>query len=258
MLLGKAVDYKDSYDPTLLFPIKREQTVIFGADLWTGYELSWLEPHGKPCVAIFHLQVPADSPFLIESKSLKLYLNTLNQTRFASVDILKETLEQDISRSCGKKVKIWIVLPKDFQKLGMAPLKGICIDSQDISCGDYTCSPKFLKTGQEIVDETLTSDLLRSNCPVTGQPDWASVQISYRGKKICREGLLRYLVSFRKENEFHEMCVEKIFSDLTKYCMPQRLYVFARFTRRGGLEINPYRASHPSDLPDRLIRDIRQ
>jgi 7-cyano-7-deazaguanine reductase len=266
--LGKATAYVEEYCPDLLFPIprlaKREEIGVpaalpfFGADIWNAYELSWLNLRGKPQVALAVVTVPADSPNIIESKSFKLYLNSFNQTRLNDVDELKRRLIADLSQAAGSSVAVRIVLPDAFAHERVASLDGYCIDNLDIDVDTYQPAPSLLATLNEpMVEETLTSNLLKSNCLVTGQPDWASVQIRYRGRPIARDGLLKYLISFRRHNEFHEQCVERIFMDIQRQCRPEALSVYARYTRRGGLDINPFRTSFTQPAPGN-VRTARQ
>ncbi|WP_233840735.1 NADPH-dependent 7-cyano-7-deazaguanine reductase QueF [Dyella sp. 2HG41-7] len=266
--LGKHTAYADRYDPTLLFPIPRqakrdeigvrEPLPFQGVDIWNAYELSWLDMHGKPMVGVAEFHVPANSPNIIESKSFKLYLNGFAQEPLANVAALRALLQQDLTRVAGAVVNVTIRAPRVAQHT-FADLAGESIDELPVAIDDYG-PPKadylHANSDAEIVEETLVSDLLRSNCPVTGQPDWGSVQIAYRGAPIDREGLLRYLVSFRTHNEFHEQCVERIFVDVMKRCAPQRLSVYARYTRRGGLDINPFRSTDAA-LPGNS-RAVRQ
>jgi 7-cyano-7-deazaguanine reductase len=266
--LGKHTVYADRYDPSLLFPIPRQskrdeigvtQPLPFlGVDIWNAYELSWLDMHGKPIAAVAEFHVPASSPNIIESKSFKLYLNGFAQEPVANAAALSALLQQDLSRAAGAPVTVHIQAPRAAAHT-FADLEGELIDTLPVKIDDYG-PPKadYLRADQhaDVVEETLISDLLRSNCPVTGQPDWGSVQIRYQGVPIDREGLLRYLVSFRTHNEFHEQCVERIFMDVMKRCTPQRLSVYARYTRRGGLDINPFRSTD-KDLPAN-VRGARQ
>ena len=273
--LGKPVAYADQYDPGLLYPIaratKREEIGIagappfLGADLWTAYELSWLTPRGKPQVAIAHFAVPCETPNIIESKSLKLYLGSYNNTMFASADAVRDRLRADLSEAVWRgapapaTIGVKLLLPEVFDSEPIHELDGLNLDRMDIDCTQYTPSPELLTSAldEQPVSEVLTSNLLKSNCLVTGQPDWGSVQIRYTGPQIDQAGLLRYLVSFRNHNEFHEQCVERIFMDLWRRCKPSRLAVYARYTRRGGLDINPLRTSHPMALPAN-VRTARQ
>ncbi|OHX17153.1 NADPH-dependent 7-cyano-7-deazaguanine reductase QueF [Chromobacterium amazonense] len=267
--LGKTVSYQDQYDPSLLFPIarqtKREEIGVdeaalpfAGVDIWTGFELSWLNAKGKPQVGIATFRIPAASPRLIESKSFKLYLNSYNQTRMDSMDALAAQLARDLSEAAGAEVSVSILLPQAFAAEQVRELAGECLDDLDIAVDNYTPCPEVLKAdATEIVSETLCSNLLKSNCLVTGQPDWGSVSIRYTGPKIDREALLRYLIGFRQHNEFHEQCVERIFVDLLRACAPTQLTVYARYTRRGGLDINPWRSNFEA-APRDNVRTARQ
>lgn len=263
--LGREVAYPNGYDPSLLFSIPRAAgraaiglrgaVPFIGRDRWHAYELSWLDAHGKPCVATATFHVPCDSPSLIESKSLKLYLNSLNATRFNSAEAVRTRIATDLSTRAGADVSVEFGLPP-INMVG----EGESIDALDISIDDYgPPNPAYLSAqAKPAAEEVLTSALLKSNCPVTGQPDWASVTLRYRGAPIDREGLLRYLVSFRDHAEFHEQCVERIFNDVLTHCMPQWLVVQARYTRRGGLDINPLRSSPGAPIPPSIFRDLRQ
>jgi 7-cyano-7-deazaguanine reductase len=255
--LGKSTIYADRYDPSLLFPIPRagkraeigvaEPLPFLGVDIWNAYELSWLDPRGKPMVALAEFRVPAASPNIIESKSFKLYLNGFAQERIADADTLVTLLTRDLSAAAGDTVAVQLN-EANAAAFAVTDLDGHLLDDQDIDIDHYgPPRPDFLRVdaGIDLVDETMVSHLLRSNCPVTGQPDWGSVQIAYRGVPIDHAGLLRYLVSFRNHNEFHEQCVERIYVDLMQRCAPQQLSVHARYTRRGGLDINPFRSNTP-------------
>ncbi|MCQ1058515.1 NADPH-dependent 7-cyano-7-deazaguanine reductase QueF [Photobacterium sp. DNB23_23_1] len=262
LTLGQGTEYKDQYDASLLQPVPRSlnrddlalgETLPFtGYDIWTLYELSWLNSKGLPQVAIGEVRLPATSPNLIESKSFKLYLNSFNQTKFASWQEVADILQKDLTQCAGEDVDVTIQPISDFDDQPIANFFGECIDDQDIEITDYEFDASYLEgaASEEDVTEILHSHLLKSNCLITSQPDWGSVRISYTGKKIDREKLLRYLISFRNHNEFHEQCVERIFTDIMKYCKPELLTVYARYTRRGGLDINPYRTNMgktPSD-----------
>lgn len=267
--LGKPTEYRADYAPELLYPIprqlKRDELGIrpdalpfVGEDIWNAYELSWLNPKGKPVVALGTFRVPADSPNLIESKSLKLYLNSFNQTAFADQDAVEAILARDLSAVAGAPVRISLKQPSAYSPAQPGYPAGICLDELDISCDTYQPAPELLRTSDgPVVEETLYSHLLKSNCLVTGQPDWAMVVIRYRGRPLDRAGLLRYLVSFRGHHEFHEQCVERIYCDLSRRCTPEALRVHARYTRRGGLDINPCRSSGAFPLADN-IRAVRQ
>ena len=262
--LGHSVAYPSAYDAALLFPIPRAEArarlglddalPFVGVDLWNAYELSWLDPRGKPQVALAEVRVPATSPNLIESKSFKLYLNSFSQERMASTDALRATLISDLSAAAGAPASVSLIAPTSPQAFPVSVLPGELIDSVAIAIEHYgPPEPELLKAdAQESVEETLVSHLFRSNCPVTGQPDWASLQIAYAGPRIDRAALLRYLVSFRTHSDFHEACVERIFLDLRERCAPTKLSVYARFTRRGGLDINPFRALPGASMPDNL------
>ena len=267
--LGKPADYCDTYSPGLLFPIARQikrdeigivpgKLPFVGEDLWNAYELSWLNPRGKPVVALASFRVPADSPRLIESKSLKLYLNSCNQTRFDSVDVVRATFVRDLSEAAGAPVAVEILPLGAGPVRVIAPPPGESLDELDIDIDTYQPCPDFLSaaSGGEEVSETLYSHLLKSNCLVTGQPDWGCLVVRYTGPAIDRAGLLRYIVSFRKHNEFHEQCVERVFCDILQRCRPRELAVWARYTRRGGLDINPFRSTgaFPSPENDAEIR----
>ncbi|WP_426320801.1 NADPH-dependent 7-cyano-7-deazaguanine reductase QueF [Pseudoduganella sp. R-43] len=268
--LGKTSAYRTDYAPELLFPIPRQgkrdelgltgTLPFFGVDIWNGYELSWLNMRGKPQVAVARFTIPADSPNLIESKSFKLYLNSFNQTRLAGPDALKMLLQQDLSAAAGGSVHVTLTMQEDFQKLEMGELEGQLLDRLDIDVDNYSPQPETLKANfDELpVEETLVSHLLKSNCLVTGQPDWGSVQISYYGPQIDQESLLKYLIGFREHNEFHEQCVERIFTDILRQCKPQHLTVYARYTRRGGLDINPWRTNFSSAQRPSNLRNARQ
>jgi 7-cyano-7-deazaguanine reductase len=277
--LGKASAYVDQYDPSLLFPIARAGKRLeigiagappfLGADMWTAFELSWLNPRGKPQVALAHITVPCESLNIIESKSLKLYLNSFNNTRLSDVDEVRRRLRTDLAEAAWRtadgatpvagSVGVNILLPDQFDREPVHEQDGLSLDRLDIECTQYSPAPELLRTVPEDgpVTEVLSSNLLKSNCLVTGQPDWGSVQISYSGAQIDQEGLLKYLVSFRQHNEFHEQCVERIFMDIWMRCKPIKLAVYARYTRRGGLDINPFRTSYPQALPPN-IRSARQ
>jgi 7-cyano-7-deazaguanine reductase len=268
--LGKPTPYQTEYAPSLLFPIarqgKRDEIGVagtlpfFGVDIWNAYELSWLNLRGKPHVAMATITVPADSPNIIESKSLKLYLNSFNQTRLAGPEALLELLRADLSAGFGAPVQVSLVTPDMFSGLRMGELEGTLLDRLDVEIDDYTPDASLLRSNVEEagVQETLISHLLKSNCLVTGQPDWGSVQIRYVGPQIDQERLLRYLIGFRQHNEFHEQCVERIFMDILRQCRPQKLAVYARYTRRGGIDINPWRSNFTTGQRPPNLRNARQ
>ena len=267
--LGKSSAYADQYDASLLFAMprapKRAELGIdgtppfFGADMWTAFELSWLNLRGKPQLALVHITVPCESPNIIESKSFKLYLNSFNNTRFADARDVRERIRADIGAAVGAGIGIKTLGPELFDQEPVHEMDGLNLDRLDVECIHFSPAPEllFAEFDELPVTETLTSNLLKSNCLVTGQPDWASVQISYSGAQINQEGLLQYLVSFRNHHEFHEQCVERIFMDVWTRCKPIKLSVYARYTRRGGLDINPFRTSYPQGLPPN-VRTARQ
>ncbi len=268
--LGKKVEYAQEYDNRLLQGVPRSlsrdsitlpaQLPFHGTDIWNGYELSWLNAKGKPQVAILRCEVPITSPNLIESKSFKLYLNSLNQSRFSSINALTQVLEKDLSDCAGERVAVHVIPASQFDSIAFGQFSGTCIDELDIEVNDFAITPALLKPNTTaktdiICSETLVSHLLKSNCLITNQPDWGSILIKYTGPQISHEGLLRYLISFRQHNEFHEQCVERIYYDILQQCQPQQLTVYARYTRRGGLDINPFRSNFEAPYSDaRLAR----
>ncbi|MCD9572108.1 NADPH-dependent 7-cyano-7-deazaguanine reductase QueF [Pseudomonas protegens] len=266
--LGKSSEYVSTYTPSLLFPIPRAakwaelglsaDTLPYkGVDYWNCFELSWLLPSGKPVVAIGEFSIPADSPNIIESKSFKLYLNSLNQTPFDDRATLETTLRTDLSAAAGKPVGVRIRSLQEVEAEGVVALPGVCIDDLDISVDSYEHPrPELLRCdASRVVEESVHSHLLKSNCPVTSQPDWGSVVVQYRGAALDHASLLAYLVSFRQHSDFHEQCVERIFLDLQRLLKPERLTVYARYVRRGGLDINPYRSTETADFANhRLVR----
>lgn len=272
--LGHRVAYPAEYDPSLLFAIPRagnraalglaagSALPFHGADIWTAYELSWLNAKGKPQVAMAVFTVPADTPNLVESKSFKLYLNSFNQTRLGGLSDLRERLVHDLGAAAGAPVQVELIDPRDFARQAIAELEGVDLDALDVDIDTYEPAPELLRCAagsreDEIVEETLSSRLLKSNCPVTGQPDWASVQIHYRGRPVDHAALLKYIVSYRQHAGFHEHCVEQIHTDIMRACAPAELTVYARYTRRGGLDINPWR-SNASSAAVSGLRTARQ
>ena len=267
--LGKQVDYEFEYNPDLLQGVPRSlsrdtldlanSSLPFdGIDTWTGYELSWLNLKGKPNVAILECHVPITSENLIESKSFKLYLNSFNQTKFASAEDVRQVLQADLSACAGEPVEVKLILPEQFSSLQFQEFNGTLLDSLDVEIDQYSPNTQYLTVAKNEtgVQETLVSHLLKSNCLITSQPDWASIQIRYEGKAIEHEGLLKYLISFRQHNEFHEQCVERIYNDIMQHCQPDKLTVCARYTRRGGLDINPFRSNY--EAPYANHRQARQ
>lgn len=265
--LGQPTDYISTYTPELLYPIARSESranlglnggelPFFGVDVWTGYEISWLDESGKPAVALAEFRVPCESDYIVESKSFKLYLNSFNQTRFPGSQRVRELLAADLSRAAGSPVTVTLIPLAEREPAILGHPRGECIDALPVAIEHYHPQSTLLTVRTDQVEETLYSDLLKTNCPVTGQPDWASVQIGYRGRALNREGLLAYIVSFREHQDFHEHCVERIFLDILARCQPDHLSVYARYTRRGGLDINPFRSTDPRALPEpvRLLR----
>jgi 7-cyano-7-deazaguanine reductase len=270
--LGQSTQYPDHYDPSLLFQIPRSENRLklgikenqalpfVGVDIWNAFELSWLNPKGKPQIALAEFQIPADSPHMIESKSFKLYLNSLNNAHFADEQELRERLIADLSAAAGSKITTHVQTNEAIAKKGMQEMSGVLLDRLDIEIDPrIPADPSLLGVNEDFgpIEQCLVSHLLKSNCPVTCQPDWASVQIRYQGRPILEEGLLRYLIGFRQLGEFHEHCVETIFSDIKRECKPDKLSVYARYTRRGGLDINPFRTDHNAPWPDNT-RHARQ
>ena len=270
--LGQATPYPDQYDPSLLFPIARAENRLklnikphqplpfVGVDIWNAFELSWLNKKGKPQIALAEFQVPADSPNMIESKSFKLYLNSFNSARFEDEGEVRERLVTDLSAAAGSKITTRILPMEVIAKKGMQEMSGVLMDRLDIEVDPHLAAdPALLEVNESFgpIEQCLVSHLLKSNCPVTGQPDWASIQIRYQGRPILEEGLLRYLIGFRQLGEFHEHCVETIFCDIQRQCKPEKLSVYARYTRRGGLDINPFRTDHNAPWPENT-RHARQ
>lgn len=264
--LGESVVYPDSYRPDVLFAIARQsgrdaldaQFTFYGADVWTAYEISWLDLKGKPQVACGKFVIAASSDSIVESKSFKLYLNSFNQHRLESKAELEALLISDLSACTGCTVAVQLFTPDEWHALSIngEPL-GRCLDGLDVTPQQYHPSAELLRCDDtQKASEQLYSHLLRSRCPVTSQPDWASIIIDYSGPKIDEKALLLYLISFREHDDFHEHCVERIFHDLSQHCRPDSLTVSARYLRRGGLDINPWRSSDPSlILPNhRLLR----
>ncbi len=269
--LGQNQTFPEQYDPSVLFPIPRQHgrdalgivqpVPFYGEDIWNAYEVSWLNPKGKPLVALLELRVPAQSVNIVESKSLKLYLGSFNQTRMASPQQVAETLLLDIGKVTQGEIRVNLSSLDDSQHFNTQALPGRNIDHLDVEINDYGVNAQLLTGGastvsKTTVSETLNSHLLRSCCPVTGQPDWASVLVQYQGAKIDEAGLLKYLISFRQNQEFHEQCVERIYHDIQTHCQPNQLLIYARYTRRGGIDINPVRASEPVNIDN--WRTLRQ
>ncbi len=270
-VLGQATVYPERYDPSLLFAIARATGrdtlgtsasiyISAGIDVWHVFELSWLNNTGKPVVAIGRLTVPAHSPHLIESKSLKLYFNSLNFATFEDEHSVRVLVIKDLSKVAGAQVQFELLHVDDL--VTHLP-QGDCIDHLEMTSKAVPLEPHPILLSLDstsptvIVEEALYSNLLRSNCPVTGQPDWGTVFIRYQGAKFCHRSLLTYLISYRTHNGFHEQCVEQIFNDIWLNLKPKALAVHAQYTRRGGLDINPCRSSDPTWLP-KITRLARQ
>lgn len=263
--LGHKVSHPKSYEPDQLFAISRQNArselglaassrlPFYGEDVWNCYEVSWLTTTGMVQVAMASFRVPASSSFIVESKSVKLYLNGFNQSRFPSPEAVRKAMTTDLSRATGSTVEVELYLPGQFQPLAIHSPSGTCIDGVLNSADCYDVNPDFLHCTTETRSERLYSHLLRTRCPVTDQPDWATLFVDYSGPAIDHAGLLRYLISYREHNGFHENCVERIFTDLQQYCQPETLLVEARFTRRGGIDINPIRASFPVQSENRRL-----
>jgi 7-cyano-7-deazaguanine reductase len=265
--VGQTGPYPRNYAPDLLVPIARAENrarlglgaklPFHGVDTWNAYELSWLDDGGKPTAAVGEFVVPAESPRLVESKSLKLYLNSLNQTRFATLANVQQTIQTDLAAAAGSDVLVTLCPVVDLDVAPLDTLPGICLDALDLAISDYDVNPRLLRTTLNggVRAEALYTHLFKSNCPVTGQPDWASVLVRYRGPAMDHGGLLEYLVSYRNCTAFHEDCVERIFVDLQRHCRPEALTVYARYNRRGGLDINPFRSDFEEPLENlRLAR----
>ncbi|MEE9452306.1 MAG: NADPH-dependent 7-cyano-7-deazaguanine reductase QueF [Gammaproteobacteria bacterium] len=249
--LGKNTHYCNEYDPTLLHAIARVDmrpetptaVPFFGVDIINAYELSWLDPLGKPKIAMANLTIPCDSTYLIESKSLKLYLNSLQQTQFQDIVHVEKTLNKDISATVDAPINIKLTPAHAFHQSTLQEFDGSCLDELELAIDHYHVEPAYLQTHSTQAEETVYSRLLRSNCPITNRPDWASVQIYYCGPQIDHAGLLKYIISYRLDSGFHEACIERIYNDIQTHCQPQKLSVYGRYTRRGGIDINPFRAS---------------
>jgi len=268
--LGTPAEYPESYDASLLFPILRrenrillgldgEQVPFWGYDLWRAYELSWLDLRGKPVAAIGEFLIPSSSPCMVESKSFKLYLNSLNQERYANTAVVQSLIARDVSAVAGAQVLVQLYSLSAFSDLQCAAPQGQSLDALNIAVDTYSPTPALLMTTQKGgIEEALYSNLFRSNCPVTAQPDWGTVSITYRGEALCHDSLLRYLVSYRNHNGFHEDCAEQIYLDVMRLKGIEQLSVRINFLRRGGLEINPFRSSSPACFEFPALRLLRQ
>lgn len=266
--LGESVGYTSRYDPSQLYAINREEgrrvlgitsLPFHGVDYWNAYEVSWLNQSGKPVVACVTLCIPADSPNIVESKSLKLYLNSFNQTSVDSPERFRAMVKQDVGSLVGADIEVLVYSAAQWSEAFSPVLPvGVCLDELDISPRHYQPAPSLLAhSNNEQLTEVVYSHLLRSCCPVTSQPDWATVEISYSGQQICHRSLLAYIVSYRQHNDFHEHCVENIFTDIQRHCQPSSLTVSARYTRRGGIDINPWRSTD-KQLKAQNLRSVRQ
>ena len=269
--LGKETKYSDLYDKDLLVSIPRrlgrEQVGIFkdipfsGGDFWNCYELSWLNQKGKPEVRILQFFVPFDSENIVESKSVKLYLNSYSGTKFIDENQVLGLLKSDLDRATNSNTHVSVKSLNEFSSDKLSMFEGVCLDQLDIEVSEYKVNSGLLKLSDDniVVEESVYSNLLKSNCLVTNQPDWASVQIKYKGRRINHEAMLKYIISFRNHSEFHEQCVEHMFHDIMKQCLPVELTIFAKYTRRGGVDINPYRTNKIFKTTDiNKYRDIRQ
>jgi 7-cyano-7-deazaguanine reductase len=275
--LGHHTIYPSTYDASLLFPIKRTESrdrlglqgdlPFRGDDRWTAYEVSWLDESGKPQVRVAEFVVDSQSLNIIESKSFKLYLNSFNQTVFVSEREVKSAMLVDLSAAAGAPISVSLYslnsyAPNGARSLLVTEPVGQCIDDLTVEVTHYQPAPELLLVSSiDKVNEVIFSHLLKTNCPVTDQPDWATVFIEYSGFQINHESLLAYIISFRNHQDFHENSVERLYCDLHKYCQPDSLAVYARYTRRGGLDINPLRTSYPvgkSLLEANTLRTVRQ
>ena len=268
--LGRDTEYPTTVDPSVLFAVARAQAreplgldaaalPFTGVDVWNAWEFSWLDARGLPRVAVLRMTVPCTSPNIVESKSLKLYLGGYAMTPFPGPEAVRVRVERDVSACVGAKVAVTLLDAHDVERAGIDPLEGESLDDQRIEVDGYgPPRPELLVANGAVTSETVCTRLFRSLCPVTGQPDWASVVLRYRGRAIEHAGLLRYLVSYRRHPDFHEACVERIFGDITTRCAPQGLSVYARFLRRGGIDINPWRATPRFATAPGNPREVRQ
>jgi 7-cyano-7-deazaguanine reductase len=259
--LGQQSEYPDEYSAGLLFAIERAESratlglgddlPFYGVDIWNAWELSWLAKNGQPRAATVEIRVPAESPKLVESKSLKLYLNSFAMTSFDSADAVRDVISRDLSGCTGADTGVTLQFPATTEGRASEILPGVCVDNSDVDCSIWDVDATLLQSNpDDTVTESLHSHVLRSLCPVTAQPDLGSVLVSYSGPQIDRASLLRYIVSFRKHNDFHEACVERMFVDINERCRPDQLAIHARYQRRGGIDINPVRANFPFEAPN--------
>jgi 7-cyano-7-deazaguanine reductase len=259
--LGREVPYPEQYSPELLYAVSRSEQrerlghsgplPFHGGDIWNAWELTWLAPDGMPRCATAEIRVPFDSPNIIESKSLKLYLNSFAMSHYASGADVAEAIEADLSDCTGADVGVVLSRASSTDVLRLSRLPGFCLDALRVGCDAEAVDPSLLRSDPgDLVTEDLHTHLLRSLCPVTHQPDLGSVLVTYKGPRIDREGLLRYIVSFRQHEDFHESCVERMFVDILDRCRPEKLTVYARYQRRGGIDINPFRSNFEADVPN--------
>jgi 7-cyano-7-deazaguanine reductase len=259
--LGQATTYPDDYSPDLLYAIARIDSRLAlglegdppfnGMDIWNAWDLTWLDMKGQPQVATAEIRVPADSVNLVESKSLKLYLGSVAMSRFESPNDLAAVLSRDLGACTGSDVYVAIRPSIETDSAAISRLPGQCIDNLKVPCDTFSVAPELLAAdSRTLLSEDLYTDTLRSLCPVTGQPDIGSVMISYRGPQIDRAGLLRYIVSYRQHQDFHESCVERMFMDIREQCGAEQLTVYARYQRRGGIDINPFRSNFEATIPN--------
>ena len=252
--LGRESDYPHKYEPEVLCPISRSQSrarlgigdelPFAGVDIWNAWDLTWLTPSGLPRVATAEIHVPADSPNIVESKSLKLYLGSFAMSPFESATAVADSIARDLAPCVGAKVLVSVLPVAGTEARSVARLAGACLDDADLACSDWEVNPDLLRAdSSDLTQEDVHTHLLRSLCPVTSQPDIGSLQISYSGPRIDHAGLLKYVVSFREHNDFHEACIERMFVDLLEKCGCEKLSVQARYQRRGGIDINPVRSN---------------
>ena len=267
--LGKKTRYPKKYNSGLLYPIPRltvrslldleKNLIMYGVDHWHAYEIAWLDSSGKPKVAIGEFLFDANSKNIIESKSLKLYLNSLNEELYKDINEVVERITKDLSQVSCSEVKVVLFPPSEIEDAIFSNRRGTSIDSELIEHLASHPDEGVLQTENDtIIDAELYSDLFRSNCPVTGQPDWASFDIKYTGPKIKPDSLLSYLCSFRHHDGYHEECAERIYRDITLQCRPTKLKIRLNFLRRGGIDINIYRSTNPITEDLVGIRTARQ
>ena len=252
--LGRETDYPHKYAPEVLCPISRadsraslgigDELPFAGVDIWNAWDLTWLSPSGLPRVATAEIHVPADSPSIVESKSLKLYLGSFAMSPFESATAVAEAIARDLAACVGAAVSVSVLPVAGTQARRVARLAGACLDELAVACSDWEVNADLLHADpSDLAQEDVHTHLLRSLCPVTSQPDIGSLQISYSGPRIDHAGLLKYVVSFREHNDFHEACIERMFIDLLNRCGCEALTVQARYQRRGGIDINPVRTN---------------